>query len=205
MRRPPNRLERHNRAADAHCEKANGNSLFQASQSTKCELQLQKNKEGIRPRHFIYEELDVFTASEIMKLPVVKVTPDTSVDDAVELMLKHNLSGVPVVDSDGQLVGMFSETDQFDCGYADQAQARVADYMTTDVTSLDVADPLVDVAQAFKAKPVHRMPVTRDGTVVGVIGCRDLAQFVRKLEKEFQMLSQLVTCPDEADLLCDND
>jgi len=147
----------------------------------------------------------VFKASEIMKLPVVKVTPDTSVNDAVELMLKHNLSGVPVVESDGKLVGMFSETDQFDCGFSAQSQARVTEYMTSDVTSLDVDDPLVDVAQAFKATPVHRMPVTCEGSVVGVIGCRDLAQFVRELEKEFQTLSQLVTCPDEPDLWCNND
>jgi CBS domain-containing protein len=141
------------------------------------------------PRHFIEKELDVFRASEIMTLPVIKVFADESVACALDLMLKHDLSGIPVVNRDGQLVGIFSETDQFGCNYANRSETCVSDVMTTEVKSLDVGDSIVDVAKAFASTRVHRMPVTSGGTVVGVIGSRDLAKFVRDLEHQCESSS----------------
>ncbi len=126
----------------------------------------------------------MFRASDVMKLPVIKVFADESVARALDLMLKHDLSGIPVVDRDGQLVGIFSETDQFGCDYANRSETCVSEVMTTEVKSLDVGDSIVDVAKAFASTPVHRMPVTSRGTVVGVIGSRDLARFVSDLETQ---------------------
>ncbi|MEQ9406227.1 MAG: CBS domain-containing protein [Fuerstiella sp.] len=144
----------------------------------------------------------MFKASAIMKSRVLMVTPETTVDSAVELMLEHDVSGVPVVNEHGHLVGMFSETDQ---PLPNGLQAPVAEYMSTDVTSIDAADSLTDVARAFRTKAVHRMPVTREGAVVGVIGCRDLTRFVRELEGEMQTLSKLVETTETCDLWCNQD
>lgn len=168
-----------------------------------CELDLERNMPD--PFTCRKKELEVFRASEIMKTPVIQVTQDASVDRAVELMLQHNLSGVPVVDREGRLVGIFSETDQFDCNYSNRSNTSVSGVMTTDVTSLDVNDSIVDVAKAFKTTPVHRMPVTRDGKVVGVIGCRDLSQFVRELEEQVQALAEPVAMLEDSALWCNND
>lgn len=144
----------------------------------------------------------MFNASLIMKSPVVKVTADTSVDQAIDLMLEHNVSGLPVVDESGRLQGMFSETDQ---PMLRTSQERVARYMTKDVTSIDVADSIVEVARAFEARSVHRMPVTEEGTLVGVIGCRDLTEFVREMEKQVHTLRDHLPSPSLCDAWCNQD
>ena len=51
------------------------------------------------------------TVDEVMVRDVIAVRPDTSLQTAAELMLEHSISGMPVVDEDGQLVGMLSKTD----------------------------------------------------------------------------------------------
>jgi CBS domain-containing protein len=126
-------------------------------------------------------------------MPVIKVTPGTPVQSAVDLLLKHNISGVPVVDHDGQLLGMFSETDHFSGEPVSGSCPLVSDVMSVDVVSVDVNAALVEVAQAFQNHSVHRLAVTQDGAVVGVIGCRDLVNFVRKMEQQLEQLEPILS------------
>ena len=64
-------------------------------------------------------------ASDLMRMPVVSVCPETPVEEAIDRMLHNELSGVPVIDSDGTLVGMFSESDHVQNLTADRKK-RVA-------------------------------------------------------------------------------
>jgi CBS domain-containing protein len=137
-------------------------------------------------------------ASDIMTAPVVTVTPDTTVRDTARCLLDHRISGVPVVDRAGKLVGIVSEGDLMrrrESGterrpswwlslFADadaQAQAfvkrhggTVADVMTRRVVTIAEQTPLEEVADILEKHRIKRVPVIRDGELVGIVSRADL-------------------------------
>jgi len=127
-----------------------------------------------------------------MRLPVIKVGPQTKVEEAVDLLLKHDLSGLPVTDEEGHLLGMFSELDQMTHLHQSGGHQTVVDFMTRDVASVEIDEPIVDVARKFRELAVHRLPVLKNNQVVGIIGCRDVVRFVRKLETTRDELVPLI-------------
>ncbi|MBS0243226.1 MAG: CBS domain-containing protein [Proteobacteria bacterium] len=139
-------------------------------------------------------------ASEVMAKDVVTVGPKTSVKDIAELMTKHRISGVPVVDDKGDLVGILSETDlmhRAETGterkrkwwlhafvdadklareYAASHARRAEDIMTDTVVTVDADATLAEVANLFERRKLKRLPVTRDGRLAGIITRGDLVR-----------------------------
>jgi CBS domain-containing protein len=137
-------------------------------------------------------------ASDIMTTPVVTVTPDTTVRDTAKRLLEHRISGVPVVDPAGKLVGIVSEGDLMrrpESGterrpswwlwlFADpdaQARAfvkrhgaRVADVMTRHVVTISGEASLEQVADTLEKHRIKRVPVMRNGELVGIVSRADL-------------------------------
>ena len=94
---------------------------------------------------------------------LVTFTPETSVLDAIHELVEHRIAGAPVVDDHGHLVGMLSE---FDCmetvlaaGYHGHPGGPVADYMVSEVETVDADMSIVDLAQLFIASGFRRYPV----------------------------------------------
>lgn len=118
------------------------------------------------------------TARDIMITRVKTVKPDDRVFDAVQLLLKHKVSGAPVVDADGTLVGMLSEKDAIHAlmrAVVDRLPShRVADVMTRKLLTVDEDAHMLTVAHLFLDNPVRRLPVVRQGKLVGQISRRDL-------------------------------
>ena len=124
--------------------------------------------------------------SEYMDTSVPTLSPGTHIMAAVDFLLRHQVTGAPVVDSDGKLVGIITETDLLKLlTEGDQGkpagQATVAEFMTTNVITVPPAVDIYYVAGMFLANKFRRLPVVEDGRIVGAITRYDLLRVVRSL------------------------
>lgn len=116
----------------------------------------------------------------------VKVRPEDNILDAAQVIIDNKVSGVCVVDSENNLVGVLSELDCLRAVLSaiyneDGGMGRVGDYMASD--NLVVASPnedIVDVAQDMLLKNKRRRPVVEDGKLIGQVTCRQLLSAVKK-------------------------
>ncbi len=138
-------------------------------------------------------------ARDVMTADVVTVGPETPVGEAAQLMLDRHISGVPVVDGEGRLIGILTEGDlmrraeliterrpwwlALASSPEEKAQAyvkahglKVADAMTKDVASVDEDAPLDRIAMLFEERGIKRAPVLRDGAIVGIVSRANLLQ-----------------------------
>lgn len=125
------------------------------------------------------------TALDFMSERLVSVGPDMDIHEAIKLLIKEEISGVPVVDEAGALVGVLSEKDcfkvSFYCGYYLDRGGRVADYMTQSVITVNADADIVGVAEMFLKGPYRRFPVVLGDRVVGVISRRDTLRALLEL------------------------
>lgn len=118
-------------------------------------------------------------ASDFMARKLITFRTDTDVVDAIELMLRNRISGAPVVDDQGQLVGVFSERFSMrallSMAYDQLPGARVGSYMNTDTARVIPHDlPLLAVAQKFLTTRYRRLPVVDGDRLVGQVSRRDV-------------------------------
>lgn len=128
------------------------------------------------------------SAVEIMSTPVVTVTPDTTIQQAVVLLEKGRISGLPVVDQDAHLLGMLTEFDLLRAIRNLALHGRVGDFMSTDIVTVDESASLTYLTDLMLEKRIRRVPVLSEGRVVGVVSRRDLV-FVGNVRQ--QLLTDL--------------
>ena len=115
------------------------------------------------------------TAKDVMRTDVLTVHPDASLHEAAQLLLDHNISGLPVTDDDGQLLGVISEFALLAITYDPLSREQaVRDHMTKQVISVAPDAPLVELADAFILHRIRRVPVVQCGQLLGMISRREL-------------------------------
>ena len=124
--------------------------------------------------------------SEYMDTSVPTLSAETQIMAAVDFLLQHHVTGAPVVDPNGRLVGMITETDLLrlltEGSQGEPAtEATVAEFMTTNVITVSPTVDIYYVAGTFLANKFRRLPVVEDGKIVGAITRYDLLRVVRKL------------------------
>ena len=130
-------------------------------------------------------------AREIMTRSLVTLRPEMRVLDAAEVLLKHEISGAPVVDEEGNLAGLLSE---FDCLRAVAAAeydfdnretvVTVAELMTEAVHTVSPELDLFGLAHAFIAKGVRRFPVLDEGRLIGQVSRREALRAAYDLRRK---------------------
>jgi CBS domain-containing protein len=121
----------------------------------------------------------MLTAADIMKADLVTVHPDASLRDAIELLLKEEISGLPVVDDDGRLVGVITEFAMLAMVYDQTVQCQsVANHMTREVITVEADDPVSRIADLCIVHRVRRVPVMKSGRLVGLIARRDVLEYL---------------------------
>ena len=116
--------------------------------------------------------------SDYMARDLVTLSPETEINQAMHILLDRHISGAPVVDSTGRLVGVLSKKDclkaALHASYYRDWGGGVAEYMARDVRTLDAGMDIVSAAEAFVSSSFRRFPVLRDGQLVGQVSRADI-------------------------------
>jgi len=119
------------------------------------------------------------TAEQVMQRNVVSLLPTATVEQAIRLLRRLGFSGAPVVDPSGTLVGIISEFALLEIVYDPSIRtAPLSRFMTRDVLTVDEETALGDIATLFVRHRIRRVPVVRDGRLVGVVSRPDLLSYV---------------------------
>ena len=125
---------------------------------------------------------------DFMATDEMTLSPDLTISEAIELILKKKLTGVPVLDEEKRIVGMISEKDCLrliiDSAYNNLPYnfKKVKDYMSPVVKTISVNSDIIDVANEFLTTSYRKFPVVSDGKLVGQVSRRDVLRAIRKLK-----------------------
>lgn len=115
---------------------------------------------------------------DYMSPKLISLRPDMEIVRAVQTLLEHNVSGAPVLDETGALVGMLTERDcmkvVLNAVYHSEYGGVVEEFMARDILVMQADDNLVDAAKRFFEERYLRYPVMHEGRVIGVISRSDV-------------------------------
>ena len=147
-------------------------------------------------------------AHQIMTRPVITILPDASITEAANLMLQRHISGLPVVDATGKLVGIVSEGDfirrseigtqrrrgrflkfilgpgQAATDFVHEHGCKISEVMTTEPVTITEDTSLEAIVALMEKNKLKRLPVLRDGQVVGIVSRANLLQAVASLARQ---------------------
>ena len=150
-------------------------------------------------------------ARDVMVSPVITVKPSSSVKEVATTLLERRISAVPVVDDQGKLVGIISEGDlmhRSEAGterqrswwllgwtgdetlaaeYVKAHARKVADVMTRNVITATPKTPLHEIAALLERNSIKRVPIVKDGQLVGIVSRANLIQAVASTRKELEI------------------
>ena len=143
-------------------------------------------------------------AGEVMSTGAATIRPEASLADAARLLTQHRISGLPVVDAGGELVGVITEDDLlrrsdgrrprwFNILLDDGAgritareleEVRVQEVMSTPPISVDIETDVEDLVEIMQRHGVKRLPVLAQGKIVGIVSRANLLEaLVRRTQK----------------------
>jgi CBS domain-containing protein len=152
-------------------------------------------------------------AHQIMTRHVITVGADTSIADAILTMLQHRISGMPVVDSQGKLIGVISQgdfvrraeigterkrgrwlsylagPDKIAADFVHAHGRKVGEIMTPDPVTVTEDTPLDRIVQIMESSDVKRLPVVRGDRLVGIVTRSDFLAPVAELARNSEGLS----------------
>lgn len=133
----------------------------------------------------------MFEITDIMKTDVVTVKKDTPIYKAMERLVEHNITGLPVVDDNMALVGIVTEKDMLRIivdldvlkleSELDESSTNVAKYMTKEVVSFCPEDSLLEICDCLLEKNFRRIPIVSDGILVGILSRKDIIGYMLEL------------------------
>ncbi len=139
------------------------------------------------------------TAKNLMNADVVSVDPDDTIEAAISLMIKHGLSGLPVVDGAGRLSGIVSEFDLLDLVWNPKTdQDKVYHYMTREVHTVSEDEDVEAVAELFRTLSIRRLPVMRGEQLAGMISRSDLLRHVLRVRGQIAPVVPRLLSPVKA-------
>jgi len=130
------------------------------------------------------------TAQEVMRTSPITLKPETPLAEAMAVLLSKRISGAPVIDDDGLLIGMLSELDclrvlSSDAFHADEHEGLglVEQYMTEMAVTISPDTDLYGIAHYFLTKGVRRLPVVQDGKLLGQVTRRDVLRLIDQMSR----------------------
>ena len=131
------------------------------------------------------------TAREIMTPGLITTRRETPIFEAIGELLKQRISGMPVVDDEGRIVGMLSEVDCLKVGasgevYSDDhsEEGVVADYMTPAGQTVGPDLDIYALAQYFRTQPVRRLPIVDGSRLLGQVSRRDVLKAIDEMGRK---------------------
>ena len=115
-------------------------------------------------------------ARDIMTRKVYTVSPEASVQEVAQLLSQKRISGAPVIDKDGKMIGIVTEADII--GKVDREGLRVADIMSPEIIAVDEETRVGEIAMLLTERKIKRVPVMRNGKLVGIVCRADIVHAV---------------------------
>jgi CBS domain-containing protein len=149
--------------------------------------------------------VDELTVREIMQTDVIAVRPETTVGELADILAKNKISGVPVVDDQGRVMGMVSEADiilqdadlhfpyyiqflesviylqsvhKFEERFRKAFGSRVTEVMSDEVVVVSPDTSVREAATLMADRDINRLPVTEDGRLVGIVTRGDIVRAI---------------------------
>lgn len=114
-------------------------------------------------------------AKQVMTSEVVTIRPEATLAEAIRVLLDKKISGMPVVDAAGKLVGILSEKDMLNFAFSGNlGLTKVEEAMTREIVSFPPEAGVEEIALAIGQRHFRRVPIVADGRVVGVVSRRDI-------------------------------
>jgi CBS domain-containing protein len=130
----------------------------------------------------------MYQVKDAMSRQVVSIRPEATVEEAIQLLLEHNISGAPVIDGDGRLCGIITQFQLLEVLYDPQVKyGHVNEFMTRDVLTIEDTALLGTAANMFVVHRIRRIPVLREGAVVGIISRSDLLRYFAQTGEEIEV------------------
>jgi CBS domain-containing protein len=146
---------------------------------------------------------EIMRASDIMTRDVATVTPETRIEDLCDLLRERKITGAPVVDAEGRLLGIVSKDDVLFRGRNSDSETRqtadikqlftsgfvgfnqgnggpviVGEIMTRGVISAAEDSPVEELCLLMWEKRIHRVPIVRTGILVGIVSALDVCRLL---------------------------
>lgn len=146
-------------------------------------------------------------AKEIMKSPVITIKPDTTIETIAKILTDHDISGVPVVDEDNNLIGIVTEgdllhketnprmpgvlsilgafiyfngVDRYKDDFRKLAATKASEIMTKKVISVSENAEITDIAAIMTTHKINRVPVLRNNKILGIVSRADIIKTLVK-------------------------
>lgn len=150
-------------------------------------------------------------AADVMVTNVITVGTDARLEDVAQILLTNRISAVPVVDAKGKIVGVVSEGDlmrRAEAGtgrrrpwwlsiftgndvlaaeYVKEHSRKVTDVMTRDVVTAPPETPLHEIVTLLEKNAIKRVPIVKDGKLVGIVSRANLLQALASLSKQIDV------------------
>lgn len=125
------------------------------------------------------------TVREYMTANPAVFSPETDVFAAIRELINRKITGAPVVDAKGKLVGVFSEVEcmkvTLSAAYHEEMPGKIAEFMTTDFQAVDGETGIAEVADLFTKSNLRQFPVVEEGHLIGVISRVDILKALLKV------------------------
>lgn len=129
----------------------------------------------------------IICARDLMATELVTLRPEMDVFQGINVLVKNKISGAPVVDEEGALIGVFSEKSCMrllvTAAYEGMPTNQIGAFMNKEPKTIDENTQLMSIAQVFLTTPLRRLPVMREGRLVGLVSRRDVISAAAKVER----------------------
>ena len=115
-------------------------------------------------------------AKDIMTINVCTIRPEANAQEAAQLLSQKRISGLPVVNPDGKIIGIVTEADII--SKVNREGLLVADIMSHEVITVDEETSVSEIASLLTQRRIKRVPVVQKGKLVGIVSRADIVNAV---------------------------
>jgi CBS domain-containing protein len=145
----------------------------------------------------------MYQVKDAMTRRVISIRPEATVEEAIRLLLKHNISGAPVIDESGALKGIITQYQLLEVLYEPTVKnSRVEECMTREVITIDEDSLLGPATNFFVLHRIRRIPVVKGGKVIGILSRQDLLRYFAETGEELEaFFAKLKRTPSDHELV----
>ena len=123
-------------------------------------------------------------AKDVMTREVITIDPETGLEEAIGRLVNNKISGMPVCDGDGKIVGMISEKDMLNFIFSGNIKnTKVKEAMSTHIISFPPDTDLDKIALVMGEKQIRRVPILENGKLLGIVSRRSIIKIVLSMPK----------------------